>query len=124
MPEAFLFGTPIALQFFNYRGYLKFNRSQLQQDLDELGDAFKKELGIRRSALPSGREVYRAQQCTDCDTNPCRLTTSFLRTRTSSRASSPATWLDTALPKINHWKQAKRELLDNSFAAKSYPRFA
>ncbi|KAH7728562.1 hypothetical protein AAVH_03873 [Aphelenchoides avenae] len=49
--------TLIVLQFFNYRGYLKFNRSQLQQDLDDLGDAFKKELGIRKSALPSGREV-------------------------------------------------------------------
>uniref|UniRef100_A0A915DHH3 FUN14 domain-containing protein 1 n=1 Tax=Ditylenchus dipsaci TaxID=166011 RepID=A0A915DHH3_9BILA len=48
----------ILLQFFNYRGYLKFNRSQLRKDLDDLQDTVRSELGLaNKLSLPSGKEL-------------------------------------------------------------------
>uniref|UniRef100_A0A7E4UMM2 FUN14 family protein n=1 Tax=Panagrellus redivivus TaxID=6233 RepID=A0A7E4UMM2_PANRE len=55
---AIIVGTSLLLlQFFNYRGYIKFRRNQLQQDLDDISDRIKKELGIRRQGLPNGAEL-------------------------------------------------------------------
>jgi hypothetical protein len=45
------------IKFLNYRGYLKFNRSQLRRDIDDLHSAVRKELGLRKSVLPGGSEV-------------------------------------------------------------------
>ncbi|KAI1727369.1 FUN14 family domain-containing protein [Ditylenchus destructor] len=48
----------ILFQFFNYRGYIKFNRSQFRRDLDDLQNTFEKELGIRdKSSFPSSKEL-------------------------------------------------------------------
>lgn len=47
----------LSVQFFNYRGYIKFNRSQLQQDIDDVGDRLRAQFGESRSAVPSGREL-------------------------------------------------------------------
>lgn len=36
---------------------MKFNRTQIQKDLNEIKDSFKKEIGMKKSILPTGKEV-------------------------------------------------------------------
>ncbi|KAI6179692.1 hypothetical protein M3Y98_00637800 [Aphelenchoides besseyi] len=47
----------IVIQFLNYRGYLKFNRSQLQQDIDDLSEKIRSQIGVPKKTLPSNREM-------------------------------------------------------------------
>lgn len=42
----------------NYRGYFKFNRTQIQRDFDQLKDSFKTELGLEKPIIPTTREVF------------------------------------------------------------------
>ncbi|CAD5205877.1 unnamed protein product [Bursaphelenchus okinawaensis] len=49
--------TLLILQFFNYRGYIKLNKSQFQQDLDDITDHLRSQLGATKSSLPSSREL-------------------------------------------------------------------
>ncbi|CAD5207740.1 unnamed protein product [Bursaphelenchus xylophilus] len=54
---AILGSTLLILQFFNYRGYIKLNKSQFQQDLDDISDNLRAQFGATRSAVPSSREL-------------------------------------------------------------------
>ncbi|KAE9550589.1 hypothetical protein FO519_006195 [Halicephalobus sp. NKZ332] len=47
----------IILQFFNYRGYIRFHTNQLEADLHSVKSRFEKELGLKRSGFPRADEM-------------------------------------------------------------------
>uniref|UniRef100_A0A914Y074 Fun14 family protein n=1 Tax=Panagrolaimus superbus TaxID=310955 RepID=A0A914Y074_9BILA len=46
----------IVIQFFNYRGYIRFHRTQFQEDIDSVSNKIKKHLGYRQG-FPSSHEM-------------------------------------------------------------------
>uniref|UniRef100_A0AC34R6F6 Uncharacterized protein n=1 Tax=Panagrolaimus sp. JU765 TaxID=591449 RepID=A0AC34R6F6_9BILA len=47
----------IILQFFNYRGYIRFHRNNVERDFDRLSRRIQEELGVKRQGLPKADEI-------------------------------------------------------------------